>query len=419
MQATKLITIENKKLKINKKQLKIRLIVVLVVFIIAFSIGEAAVRIFDPQQLYNKHNPAHPDYPKEVEYDNDLGWSLVKNYKVEPYTYQGRHPIITITHNSKGYRMDHEVNPNKKTMVLTGDSLVYGFWVDDKKVVSAKLNEMLGDDWEVINLGVGGYGTDQAFLRFIRDGLKHKPKVVVHTLFTNDFSNIVSKYQYNVYKPLFTIENNQLVLTNVPVPLSPDMEISYPKKKEHAFKGVQRFMHSWSHLYVLYKKKISTIKSSVKSIYIKPHKKDYFTAYKDGELWSIEKEYSDIMNYAFYLNALILKAYKQTAEENNVTFVLAVIGDRISIDPEMQKATIDNYYNIDENFFDYEKPYRLLEDFAKSENIKIINLYPVFKREFIDNKKDLYLEGDHHLNDYGHELFAKEIYNLLVKEGIA
>jgi hypothetical protein len=31
----------------------------------------------------------------------------------------------------------------------------------------------------------------------------------------------------------------------------------------------------------------------------------------------------------------------------------------------------------------------------------------------------MYLEGDHHLNDYGHELFAKEVHNLMVKEGIA
>ena len=59
-----------------------------------------------------------------------------------------------------------------------------------------------------------------------------------------------------------------------------------------------------------------------------------------------------------------------------------------------------------------------MEEFAKSEDIKIINLYPLFKKEFQENKRSMYLEGDHHLNDYGHELFAKEIYKLMVEEEI-
>lgn len=416
---TKVIRIENKKIKINKRQLKVRLIAILIVFLIVFSLGEVIVRIFDPQQLYNEHAYGYPTYPKEVEYDSDLGWSTVKDYKVQPYTSQKRNPIITITHNSKGYRMDHEVDKNKNIVVMTGDSLTYGFLVDDKKIVSAQLNGMLGNDWEVINLGVGGYGTDQALLRFIRDGLPHKPKVVVHTLFNNDFSNIVSKYQYNVFKPLFVIkEDGGLELTGVPVPLSEDYERSYPKKKEHIYKGFKRFMRSWSHFYIIYKNKISQIKSSIKKVFNPPEKQDYFSAYKDGESWAIEKEYSDIMNYAFVLNSLILREYNNLAKQNNITFIFAVIGDRISVDPERQKATVERYYNIDDNFFDYEKPYNLLEDFAKSENIKIINLYPLFKKEFQENKKSMYLEGDNHLNDYGHELFAKEIYKTLVQKGL-
>ena len=414
----KAISFEGSKININKRQLKIRLIAILIIIIVSYAFGEILVRLFAPQQLYNEHVSSYPTYPKEVEYDKDLGWATVKNYKVQPYTKQGRNPIITITHNSQGYRMDHEVDKNKKIIVMTGDSLVYGFWVDDKKIVSAKLNEMLGNEYDVINLGVGGYGTDQGFLRFIRDGAQYKPKAVVHVLFTNDFSNIVSQYQYNVFKPLFTVNENGLTLTNVPVPISKDMELSYPKKKEHAFKGFERFMRSWSNLYVLYQNKISIAKTQIKSIFKKPEKQDYFAAYKDGELWSIEKDYSDMMKYSFYLNSLILKAYNEFAKKNNAAFILVVIGDRISVDPEMQKATVENYYNIDNDFFDYGKPYRLLEEFAKSENITIVNLYPVFKKEFQQNKRSMYLEEDHHLNDYGHELFAKELYNKLVEAGV-
>jgi len=419
MEKAYLIKKEGGRLIINKRQLKIRLIFIFVILIATYLIGELMVRAVAPQELYNEHAVNHPNYKKEVEYDNDLGWSLVKNYNAYPYTKQGRREIVTITHNSKGFRMNHEVDESKDVIVITGDSLAYGFWVDDKKVVSAKLNEMLGTKYEVINLAVGGYGTDQGFLRFIRDGLEYKPKVVIHTLFNNDFSNIVANYQYNVFKPLFKIaENGTLILTNVPVPVSPDMERSYPKVKEHAYKGFKRFMYGNSHLYTLYKNKMPNLIGAIKGIFKKPEKIDYFTDYKDGELWVIEKEYTDITNYAVYLNSLILKSYDELAKRNNITFILAVIGDRISVDPEMQKATVARYYNIDENFFDYEKIYNILDKFSKDNGIKIVNLYPVFKKEFNENKKDMYLEGDHHLNDYGHELFAKEVYNLMVKEGL-
>jgi|TARA_Y100000031_G_C8234341_1_gene392497 hypothetical protein len=412
------ISLKGGKLKINKRQLKIRLLAIIVIFLFVYVVGEITVRIFDPQPLYNKHDPAYPTYPKEVGYDQDLGWVTVKDYKVEPHTYQGRNPVITITHNSRGYRMDHEVDESKSKVVMTGDSLTYGFWVDDKKIVSSRLNEKLGNEWEVINLGAGGYGTDQAFLRFIRDGLQHKPKVVVHTLFNNDFSNIVSTYQYNVYKPRFTFtEEGILQLTNVPVPISQDMELSYPKEKEHIHKGFKRFMRSWSHFYILYKNKVAQIKGAIREKLNPPEKQDYTKAYKDGVFWAIEREYSDVMNYAFNLNALILREYDKLAKEKNITFVFVVMGDRISVDPEMQRVTEDKYFNVDEDFFDYERSYNLLEQFAKENNILIINLLPLFKEEF-SKGNDMYLDGDNHLNDYGHELFAREIHNLMIREGL-
>ena len=148
-----------------------------------------------------------------------------------------------------------------------------------------------------------------------------------------------------------------------------------------------------------------------------PEKQDYNKAYKDGVFWAIEREYSDVMNYAFNLNALILREYDKLAKEKNITFVFVVMGDRISVDPEMQRVTEDKYFNVDEDFFDYERSYNLLEQFAKENNILIINLLPLFKEEF-SKGNDMYLDGDNHLNDYGHELFAREIHNLMIREGL-
>jgi len=414
----KAFLVEKDEIQIDTHQLKLIFIAILVILIITYSVGEIVVRIFEPQELYSKQDSIVSTHPKEVEYDRDLGWSTVKNYKEQRYDSKGPSPDITISHNSQGFRMDHEIDESKNILIMTGDSLTYGFSVDDKKIVSAKLNELLGEDWEVINLAVGGYGTDQSMLRFMRDGIKYKPKVVVHTLFNNDFSNILASYQYDVFKPVFIIKENEVLeLTNVPVPLSKNYELSYPKERKGKYGGLQGFMGSWSHLYLFYKSRGGSIKSIMKNFFNLFSKEEYISSYKDGEFWAIEKDYSHQMNFAFYLNSIILKKYDKLARQNDSDFIFVVIGDKISVDTKMQKATIEKYKDIDDGFFDYEKPYRLLEEFTDSEDIKMVNLFPLFKQEFQEGRS-VYLEGDHHLNDYGHELFAKEIYTLLVEDGL-
>lgn len=300
---------------------------------------------------------------------------------------------------------------------MTGDSLTYGFWVDDEAVVSSQLSDMLGDEWQVINLGVGGYGTGQGFLRYLRDGARHDPQIVVHTLFNNDFSNIVSNYQYNVFKPQFQLTEQGMVLNNVPVPKSDKYEQSYLAPREPPYTAWQRFMRSWSHLYVLYKDKMGKVKAQVRGVFSPPQKLDYHDTYKDGEHWAIEREYSQVMQYAFQLNANILLEYKKRVEQDNATFILVVVGDQLSVDPQARKANEDRFYNVDSSFFDYDKPYRLLEQFANDNNITIVNLYPKFLEEFSQGKS-MYLEGDHHLNDYGHQLFAQAIYEKIEDRGI-
>lgn len=53
-----------------------------------------------------------------------------------------------------------------------------------------RLQEMLSDRRvEVINLGVGGYGTAQQFLALRDDGLRYRPDLVVLALFSNDVIN--------------------------------------------------------------------------------------------------------------------------------------------------------------------------------------------------------------------------------------
>jgi hypothetical protein len=75
-----------------------------------------------------------------------------------------------------------------------GDSFVYGNEVDDDNAWPAQL-EACANDYEVLNYGVGGYGLDQAFLRFQSEGLTLGPRVVLIGFTTDDLRRVVNVYR--------------------------------------------------------------------------------------------------------------------------------------------------------------------------------------------------------------------------------
>jgi hypothetical protein len=74
------------------------------------------------------------------------------------------------------------------------------------------------------------------------------------------------------------------------------------------------------------------------------------------------------------------------------------------------RAIAYNVYEADD--FDLGKPYRILEDFGKENDLEIVNPVEIFK-VVQNNDKKLFFEGDLHFNKDGHELFAKQIRNYL------
>jgi hypothetical protein len=68
--------------------------------------------------------------------------------------------------------------PGRLRVVTVGDSFTHGDGVAVGDTWQTRLEQRRAD-LEVINLGVGGYGTDQAYLRWLRDGARLSPHVAV------------------------------------------------------------------------------------------------------------------------------------------------------------------------------------------------------------------------------------------------
>ena len=127
---------------------------------------------------------------------------------------------VHVQHNSLGFR-DPEPGPKRKRRIaVVGDSFVWGYDSDQDKRVTERLQAAL-PEWQVLNLGVSGYGTDQELILLKQSFAKLHPDIVVLVFCANDPGDNSSNVRYEgYYKPYFLRDaKDRLTLAGVPVPL--------------------------------------------------------------------------------------------------------------------------------------------------------------------------------------------------------
>jgi hypothetical protein len=74
---------------------------------------------------------------------------------------------------------------------------------------------------DTVNLGQGGYGIDQAYLRYKRDASDLRHEVHLFAFITNDFVRMMLDRFHGYDKPQLKVEKGALTVSNVPVPRRP------------------------------------------------------------------------------------------------------------------------------------------------------------------------------------------------------
>lgn len=152
------------------------------------------------------------------QYDAELGWAPVPNSSAVVTNVR----TIHARHNSLGLRDIEFVHDGRPAMLVIGDSFVWGLDVEAEERFTDLLRPRI-PDYNILNAGVSGYGTDQEYLLLQRLWPKIEPKVVVLVFCTeNDRLDNTSSVRYESYqKPYFaTLPDGSLELRGEPVPKS-------------------------------------------------------------------------------------------------------------------------------------------------------------------------------------------------------
>lgn len=171
-----------------------RIIGVILGFLVAFAIAEAAVRIISPQEVGPVRFACHPELG-EIPVPGQQGVRTSSGV----FTFK-------FSNNSLGWRGSREYQEAKQTdyrVLFLGDSFTYGLGVNDDQTFAAQVEEDLTKarlSVEVMNAGCPGKGTDYELKCFQTVGRRFHPDLTVLCFFSNDFQDNERGEYYNIGK---------------------------------------------------------------------------------------------------------------------------------------------------------------------------------------------------------------------------
>ncbi|HMP77540.1 MAG TPA: hypothetical protein PKE12_14685 [Kiritimatiellia bacterium] len=159
-------------------------------------------------------------------YDPLLGWISRPGHYTNLY---GEGRDLTIEPDGARLTPSDDMPPPSLRVVASGDSFTMGYGVGDDQTWVAHL-ENQHPALDIKNLGLGGYGLGQAFLRYQRDGVKLPHDLHLFAYITENFRRAGRDRFMGYGKPVVTVEDGELAVENVPPPRrrhSPLFQIRY------------------------------------------------------------------------------------------------------------------------------------------------------------------------------------------------
>ena len=163
--------------------------------------------------------------------DDRLGWVPGRSRKSR----EGMYSTSTEGFRSADAGDSYASRPPGPRIAIVGDSFTFGVEVPFESSWGAVLEGSLGAPTTVLNLGVDGYGVDQAVLRYERDARAWKPDVAILGFINHDLERSLSVYPFVTFpewglpftKPRYVMDKGELKLLADPLE-SPQQLFSAP-----------------------------------------------------------------------------------------------------------------------------------------------------------------------------------------------
>jgi len=352
------------------------------------------------------------------------GWVLEPDSSYVNHLPEG---TVLVSYNSRGWRDREHVldNPDGIPRILIlGDSYMEAYSVSFEDALAARLQQLsLENDsnTEVINLGVGGYGTLQEYLIFRDHGKLYQPNTVLLGFYpANDVRN-------NSLTLESLVTANNIKTTNRPF-LKPGDESNWQLTSTD-------YAGAWARYNAGREKKAALETASGGSALLL----EILKLLTDSRVDSEEKDASkntpddkDHRHLAQYGINYCEEPAEITAAWDITRRILARLDNEIKTAggrllvfsvPAIHDVNIRRMNKILDNApkstllcLEEAPAYARLGEILEELHIEYLDLLPAFRQETRDRNTGLFRESDRHWNIAGHQLAAEKIFSVLQKK---
>jgi len=323
------------------------------------------------------------------------------------------------SHGFRDYERTYEKLDGTFRIMVMGDSYVEALQVALENSFPALLEKQLNNGsaqvrFEVLSMGQAGFGTADAYMRYLNFGKKYSPDLVILAFLTgNDVRNnskILNREELGFY---FVFDKNGNLVLDRSMFENYENSMTFSRQ---LFQSIKQH----SYLASLISERLFLLRRQLRN--------SHFEAQISGDIHEEEvklEEFSDLNIYlpdlserwreAFDISKRLILKFKEEVEKDGANFVLVTLSNGEQINSNRQRELNETY-----SFpLDYEQPDRILGEFAKKNGVSLLQLMPVFRAFYLRTGKNLHgfqSPGIGHWNENGHKLAAEEIFKFLLKE---
>jgi hypothetical protein len=318
-----------------------------------------------------------------VSYSSSLGWTIKENGSSRLYQA-----------NSAGIRSHKEyafTPPRGIRRISTfGDSYTHCDNVKNNETWQAVL-ESYDSNREALNFGVGGFGLDQAYLRYLEKGYKYKSHIVLIGFMSENIYRSVNTYRPFYYaktgvpltKPRFVVENDELSLIPNPMQKLQDYKTLLHSRDVLSEVGINDYYYNRRYASNIFdwSPNVRLAKILVHKVKKKLHNEDII----------INGQYNENAEAFIVIKKIFDEFHNEVIDNGSMPIILV----------------FPNKYDVLQYQRQNEKIYSPLLTFFMSRGYKYIDLMDAFEGAVV---KDLFVD---HYSPLANMLVAKHIHNYL------
>ena len=192
--------------------------------------GEAFMNVVLMPKSWEQAKQRYPKFleksranPPLLEYHDQLGWTVGQN-GYSPFNASKREgPYWSSAERLRapGEGFVYDKVEGKTDIAIVGDSFTFGDEVRHEETWGYELEQLLGEEFRILNFGVPGYGLGQAYLRYEVDVRQWNPKIVILSFIDDDLLRTRLVYPFvsmgwsiPYSKPRFVLKEGKPTIVN-------------------------------------------------------------------------------------------------------------------------------------------------------------------------------------------------------------